>query len=121
MFVLVDDDALFRGALAANLREDGCEVLEYDDGRSVPLDRLDGVEVLITDYLMRDEDGLHFAKRFHQAFPHVPIVIITAFATAHLESEVAALDYATLLHKPLAYEPLLHLLRQLSHHSPSPA
>ena len=110
MLILVDDDELFRSALAANLREDGYEVLEYASGRAIALDRLSGVEALLTDYHMADEDGLHLADRFHAAMPRVPIVIMSAFAPAYLESAVADRRYATLLPKPLDYEELRAVL-----------
>ena len=63
---------------------------------------------------MGKEDGLAFAKRFHAVFPAVPVIMIAAFATAHLERQVARLDYLTLLHKPLEYEQLLRLLQRLT-------
>jgi len=107
MLLLVDDDELFRGALAANLREDGFEVREYASGEAVPIGQLQGVQLVLTDYMMDKEDGLTFAQRFHRAHPEVPVIVITAFATAHLESAVEASDYLTLLHKPLDYEELL--------------
>lgn len=107
MLLLVDDDDLFRSALAANLREDGFEVVEYPCGLLVPLDRLHGVQAVLTDYMMDKEDGLTFARRFHAMWPGVPVIVITAFATAHLEHAAAASDYLTVLQKPLDYDALL--------------
>jgi DNA-binding NtrC family response regulator len=113
MLLVIDDDERFRNALVANLREDGFDVLEYASGVGLPLDqRLSGVRLVLTDYLMDKEDGLAFAKRFHAAFPSVPVIIITAYATAHLEKEVAAHDYLTLLVKPLDYAILLEQIQQ---------
>ena len=111
MLLVVDDDERFRSALVANLREDGFDLVEYENGPSVPLDQLSGVRAVITDYLMEQEDGLAFAKRFHAAFPAVPIVIVTAYATAHLENEVAAHAYLTLVPK-LDYGRLLEVIEQ---------
>ena len=112
MLILVDDDDLFRSALAANLREDGYEVLEYASGRAIALDRLSGVDALLTDYHMADEDGLHLAERVHAAMPRVPIVIMSAFAPAQLAKEVAARRYPTLLPKTLNYEELRAVLEK---------
>lgn len=111
MLLLVDDDELFRGALAANLRDDGYEVIEYEEGRAVRFERVRDVQAVLTDYLMGKEDGLAFAERFHAAFPEVPVVIITAYATMHLENHVAMHPYLTLLGKPLDYAHLLEVLR----------
>lgn len=113
MLLVIDDDERFRSALVANLREDGFDIQEYASGVGVPLDqRLSAVQLVLTDYLMDKEDGLAFAKRFHAAFPKVPIIIITAYATAHLEKEVAAQEYLTLLSKPLDYATLLDQIQQ---------
>ena len=112
MLLLIDDDESFRSGLADNLREDGYDLAEYESGLAVPLDRVRDVDAVLTDYLMDREDGLAFAKRFHDAFPMVPIIIITAYATAHLEKEVAAQAYLTLLQKPVDYARLLELLEQ---------
>lgn len=112
MLLLIDDDEGFRSGLAANLREDGYELCEYESGLAVPFDRISDVRVVLTDYLMDAEDGLAFAKRFHAAFPFVPIIVMTAYATAHLENEVAAHDHLTLLTKPLDYARLLEVLEQ---------
>jgi DNA-binding NtrC family response regulator len=113
MMLLVDDDEQFRTGLAANLREDGYEVGEFASPEEVPLDQPGDVEVVLTDYLMGREDGLTFARRFHARYPTVPVIVITAFATAHLEAEVASHDYLSLLHKPLDYGALLDLISRL--------
>lgn len=93
MILLIDDDEPFRTGLAANLREDGCEVLEVASGPSVPVDQLPAIDLVVTDYPMDREDELAFARRFHRTFPTVPVIILTAFATAHLESEIAGCEF----------------------------
>jgi DNA-binding NtrC family response regulator len=108
MLILVDDDEMFRSALAANLRDDGYDVLEYGSARAVPLDQLTAVDALLLD--LDDGDALDLAERFHQAMPRLPIVIMSAFAPARLEKEVAARPHLTLLRKPLDYEDLRALL-----------
>jgi DNA-binding NtrC family response regulator len=112
MLLVIDDDERFRSALVANLREDGFDIVEYASGSAVPLDRLSGVQLVLTDYLMGKEDGLAFAKRFHAAFPNVPIIIMTAYATAHLENEVAVQDHLTLFSKRLDYGSLLDRIQE---------
>jgi CheY-like chemotaxis protein len=57
MIILIDDDEPFRTGLAANLREDGCEVLEVASGPSVPVDQLPAIDLVVTDYPMDREDG----------------------------------------------------------------
>lgn len=69
--------------------------------------------VLLTDYQMAGEDGLSLARRFHQVYPAVPVVLVTALWTAHLVGESAKWDFLHLLSKPLDYESLHEALHHL--------
>ena len=120
MLLLVDNDELFRTALAAILRDDGYHVSDCASGGSVALDRLQHIEVLLNDAGI-GLDGLEFAKRFHAALPSVPVVIVTASISYDLQTEVASMPYARLLHKPVDYEDLLSVLHALNCHPRSAA
>jgi two-component system response regulator VanR len=112
--LLVDDDPDFRSGVAEYLRDDGHEVLECDDPMQIPpLDTIDLPAILLADYQQPGEDGLMLARRFHQAFPGVPIVLVTAYCTNDLEAQVTKLDFAHLLRKPLDYTVLHELLDRL--------
>jgi len=112
--LLVDDDECFRSALAENLRDDGCKVIEYSAAQEVPpLVGLTDVSVVVTDYEMPGTDGLAFADRFHAAHPRVPIIMVTGWCTSQLEAEAATRGFISLLPKPLQYDKLHRLLRQL--------
>jgi DNA-binding NtrC family response regulator len=111
MVILLDDDDDFRAALAANLRDDGYKVSHYARPRDVPpLTSLERVSVLIVDYQMDGEDGLAFADRFHRSHPAVPVVMVTAYASHHLDAEVAARPFMSLRRKPVQYEEIARLL-----------
>lgn len=110
MVVLVDDNELFRSALAANLRDDGYHVLEFSNGRSVPIERLTGIDALLSEYLIAGENGLAFARRFHAHHPSVPVVLLTRVAEV-LAEKIAHLRYVTVLPKPLDYEALAGVLQ----------
>jgi two-component system nitrogen regulation response regulator GlnG len=113
MLVLVDDNDLFRSALAANLRDDGYQVLEFSSGTSVPVDQLNGVDALLSELAMAGESGLHLARRFHAHHPSVPVVILTRAASV-LSDQVAHLGYVTVLPKPLDYDALASFLQRAS-------
>ena len=111
--LLIDDDEDFRRGLAENLRDDGHLVREYAAPAEVPLAEVLGVDLAITDYLMTGENGLDFAQRLHASYPNIPVVLLTAFSTRDVEREAATSGFISLLHKPVAYERLHHLLRSL--------
>jgi len=111
MVILLDDDDDFRNALAANLRDDGYTVSHFSRPRDVPpLTSLESVSMLIVDYQMEGEDGLTFADRFHGTHPTVPVVMVTAYSSHHLDAEVAARPFMSMRRKPVQYEELARLL-----------
>lgn len=111
MVLLVDDDDDFRTALAANLADDGHRVAHYTRPSEVPaLHTLEQLSLLILDYQMEGEDGLSFADRFHASHPDVPVVMVTAYWSGHLEATAAERPYLTLRRKPVDYEELAALL-----------
>ena len=83
--LLVDDDDDFRYGLAENLRDDGHEVREYSNPTQVSVGQLDGIDLVVTDQTMAHEDGLSFAQRVHDLRPRIPIILVTASSTAHVE------------------------------------
>ncbi len=115
MVLLIDDDDSFRHALAENLRDDGFQVADYAAARELPpLTTLGGVTVLVTDYDLPGTNGLLLADRFHAAYPNVPIIMVTGACTGHLQAQVAARGFVSMLQKPLEYDKLHRLL----HHIP---
>lgn len=111
MVLLLDDDEDFRLALAATLADDGHVVRHFARPAEVPpLSSLEGLAILILDYQVGGEDGLLFADRFHSAHPDVPVVMVTAYCSDHLDAEVAARDFITLRRKPVDYDDLARLL-----------
>ena len=113
--LLLDDDEGFRNALAENLRDDGYHVTEYATAHEVPpLTALSEVRAVVTDYDMPGTNGLTFADMFHAVYPNVPIIMVTGVCTKSLEAQAAVRGFVSLLHKPIEYDQLYHLLHQTS-------
>jgi DNA-binding response OmpR family regulator len=110
MMVLIDDNDLFRTALAANLREDGYDVSEFSAPGSVAPERLYAVDAAIIGCSGGLDDAFPLAKRLHDAWPKVPIIVLTRY-WADPESKRSHPDYLTVLPKPLDYEALATVLR----------
>ena len=109
MLLLVDDDDLFRSALATNLREDGRDVMEFASAHAVPLEGVQNVEALITDFMIGDENGARLAERFRSIFPTTPVIVMSS-AIPDLIRQAGAPDDAVILSKPFDYDRLLALL-----------
>lgn len=108
--LLVDDDEVFREALAENLRIDGHEVADL--GAAPPRDgpvRSDRYGILITEYEVPGRNGFELADRFHGYRPR-PVLLVTAHASATIERQVGARWFMRLLSKPLSYDALHRLL-----------
>jgi DNA-binding NtrC family response regulator len=118
--LLLDPDDAFRTALSDLLQDDGHPVCAYGSIAELPpLARLLPPEALTTDYELADrEDGLSFARRFNAVHPYVPVIIVTAYSSVHLEQSVAVTPYLSLLRKPVPYEELHRVLHQLGAQTP---
>jgi DNA-binding NtrC family response regulator len=115
VILVVDDDRDFRAGLAANLRDDGYEVREFDSPRALPaLDTLGDVDAVVSDYQMGQYDGLRLADRFHASHPATPFIMVTAYWSHHLEAEVAKRKFIVMRRKPLDYEDLVAVLKPRS-------
>lgn len=112
MILLIDDDDVFRSALSELLEIDGHRVQAYRSVDDLPrMEELSGIAALITDYqLAGSEDGLSFARRFHTAYPHVAIVLVTADQSADLEERVRDSPYVLAMAKPFRYRALHKLI-----------
>ncbi len=113
--LLIDDDDDFRDGLAENLRDDGHRVEERAD--PPPLTALRGLSnfaVVIIDYQLPDDDGVRFADRLHAVHPEIPIILITAYWTDHLEAQIEARAFLHLVRKPFDYCQLHDLAHRLA-------
>jgi two-component system OmpR family response regulator len=109
MILLVDDDAYFRFAIAAELRaagyivqsaEDGdwaLRMLEDDDGQGSSFD------LIITDLVMPRKNGYMFSTELREIYRDIPILVISGYILEHVEKELRALGRIEFLEKP--FEP----------------
>lgn len=102
--LLIDRDEAFRSALSTILREDGHEVIEYDDPRHVPpLNELGAVDLAISDCSDGERQVLAFAADFHMAWPEVPLILLTAYADGY-RGRSWQVPHLHVLPKPVDYE-----------------
>jgi two-component system cell cycle response regulator CpdR len=91
--LIVDDDKAVRVLLAAVLNTANYEIDVAVNGVDA-INHIDGIpyDLIITDYLMPEMDGLELTRRVKSIYPTIPILIITGTESARdlLKSEATA-------------------------------
>ena len=95
-----DDDSL-RGFLARALERAGHEVEACADGEEAAehIDR--DWDLLLTDIVMPEMDGIELARRATELDPDMKVMFITGFAAVALKAEETAPPGARVLEKPV--------------------
>ena len=98
---VIDDDVALRLILDDTLSEAGFDVKTFGQAKlawqtleSLPIDQ--SPHAIITDIRMPLMDGLTFSQKIHDAFPHIPVIIMTAHAdvqSAVDSYQAGAFDY----------------------------
>ena len=114
--LVVDDDEMVRDAIASALKRSGYSVLEAADGREAA-DRfkLDPVDLVITDILMPERDGLETIQSLSRGTDSVPIIAMTGLSCrSSLYLEMARTFGAVrVLEKPFELSELIRVTREL--------
>ncbi len=88
--LLAEDDNDMRRFLSKALENAGFEVSSYDNGLSAYKRlREEPFEMLLTDIVMPEMDGIELARRAAELDPDIKIMFITGFAAVALNSEFA--------------------------------
>ena len=75
--LILDDDPVFRGALAAALMELGHETREADNGRGVEdIVYRERIDLVVTEICMPERDGLEVILALRRGLPKVPVVAL---------------------------------------------
>src|SRR5271166_3786396 len=86
--LLAEDDTDMRRFLVKALQTAGYHVISYDNGLSA-YQRLreEPFELLLTDIVMPEMDGIELARRASELDPDIKIMFITGFAAVALNSD----------------------------------
>ncbi len=105
--LLVEDDAILRKGIRVFLTREGHEVVEAENGKhAFILLKKDPVDLIVSDVMMPEMDGLDLLKHVHAYRPQLPILMMTAYASvkdAVFAVKNGAEDYLT---KPLDLQEL---------------
>jgi two-component system cell cycle response regulator CpdR len=112
--LLAEDDIDMRRFLVKALQNAGFEVISYDNGLSA-YQRLreEPFELLLTDIVMPEMDGIELARRAAELDPDIKIMFITGFAAVALNSDSSAPKHAKVLSKPIHLRELVTEVQKL--------
>ncbi len=112
--LVVDDEPLFRSSVADAISDTckGYRVLEACDGReALDLVAENAVDVVVTDIQMPIMDGVELIVALQKTRFRGPIIVVTAFGSAHLKREVASHGAIAYLEKPIDLPELIEVVR----------
>ena len=100
--LLAEDDNDMRRFLVKALQQAGFSVASFDNGLSAYDQlRVEPFELLLTDIVMPEMDGIELARRAAELDPDIKIMFITGFAAVALNSDSEAPKNAKVLSKPV--------------------
>ena len=107
--LLAEDDNDMRRFLVKALENAGFVVSPHDNGMSA-YQRLreEPFEMLLTDIVMPEMDGIELARRAAELDPDIKIMFITGFAAVALNADSAAPKHAKVLSKPIHLREIVH-------------
>jgi DNA-binding NtrC family response regulator len=111
--LIADDEPNIRRVLQAIFSKDGYEVLVAENGvKALELADKQPVDVLITDLIMPDMNGVELLQKIKQRYPSVVAIMITAYATINTcvdAMRYGASDYIT---KPFDMSEIKTIVKQ---------
>src|SRR5499426_3891468 len=93
--LVADDEVNLRRVLTAMLKRDGHEVVQASSGAEA-MEHIGDVDVVITDLRMPGADGMEVLRTASKNYPHVPVIMITAYGSVGQAVEAikaGAFDY----------------------------
>ena len=76
--LIIDDDHQFRTMLRQMIEKDGYEVIEASDGKEgIKLYRKNPTDLIITDLIMPEKDGIETIQELKKDFPDIKIIAIS--------------------------------------------
>jgi two-component system cell cycle response regulator CpdR len=112
--LLAEDDNDMRRFLVKALQGAGFSVTSFDNGLSAYDQlRVEPFELLLTDIVMPEMDGIELARRATELDPEIKVMFITGFAAVALNPDNQAPSQAKILSKPFHLRDLVNEVQRL--------
>jgi len=114
--MVVDDEPMLRHLMGTVLRKHKFRVLEADDGRHAVEQmeaRGEKVDLVVTDVMMPNMNGLELADWIAEHHPDVPIILVTGFNDAIFTDGVVSQTTLPLLLKPYKMAELVSMVQKI--------
>jgi len=115
--LLVDDDPLLRKVLQATLEAQGYQIVAVDDGKAaLNVFSPQKFDIVITDLVMPEMDGLEFILRLRKDYAAVPILALSGGGRSRnmeVLEHAGAFGATAVLPKPFLPEQLVQLVATL--------
>ena len=116
--LVVDDESFIAKVTSLSLKQNGYNVLTASDGASAIAlfrERANQIEIVITDVMMPEMDGVSLTRALKEINPRVKIIASTGHATKENQSELKALGVNVIMGKPYTINQLLTVLHEAIH------
>ena len=118
--LVVEDDRWGRKIISDILRRDGHEVIEAADGaQAVELLEHRSFDLIISDVVMPNMDGLKLLDYIRRVSPRTPVILMSGYLFNE-SAKNSLLDKAEFLQKPFDFSVLLSMARRLIAPDPLP-
>jgi two-component system, cell cycle response regulator CpdR len=112
--LLAEDDDSMRSFLARAIEKAGHDVTSVDRGTAaLPLGATGQYDLLLTDIVMPEMDGIELAQRAATLAPGMQVMFITGFAAVAMNKRSAAPANAKVLSKPFHLRDLVDEIDRL--------
>jgi CheY-like chemotaxis protein len=113
--LIIDDEQSVREVLKIALSEKGYEILEAADGREgVKQFQSATPDVVITDVMMPEMDGIEVMRRIRETSESADIIIMTGYGSEELVIEALRYGASNYLKKPIDFEDLFAVIDKIN-------
>jgi CheY-like chemotaxis protein/glycine cleavage system H lipoate-binding protein len=111
--LVVDDEQIILDSVKKHLKSDDYELhLVLTPREGLDKVRNEHIDVVLTDLMMPEIDGLELMKMVKEIHPNVPVIIVTGYATINTALQATQLGAFDYIAKPFSRKELLAVVRR---------